>query len=293
MKIRSSKPERAFQACNYVFLALLGLIMLYPFWEIIKVSFSDPLEVGRSGYRLWPLRSSLEGYVHVFKNQYVWLGYRNTIVRVIVAMSVQMALMILTAYPLSKRYLPNRNAITMFIVFTMFFSGGLIPEFLLVSNTLHLNDTIWALALPAAINTFSMLILRNFFMTIPAEMEESAKIDGASDLRVLVRIIIPLSMSVLVTVMLWGIVQNWNAWFDCIIYIRDYRKYVLQAVLRKIVIDASPEFEGAGALEEVIPVNAEVVKASTIVVATLPIMMIYPFVQKYFIRGVMIGSLKG
>jgi putative aldouronate transport system permease protein len=293
MKIQSSRPERAFQAFNYILLTLLGLIMLYPFWEIIKVSFSDPLEVGRSGYRIWPLKSSLEGYIHVFKNEFVWLGYKNTIFRVIVAMSVQMALMILTAYPLSKRNLPNRNVITMFIVFTMLFNGGLIPEYLLVVNTLHLDNSIWALSLPAAINTFSMLILRNFFMTIPTEMEESAKIDGASDLWILVRIILPLSMSVLVTVLLWGIVQNWNAWFDCIIYIRDYKKYVLQAVLRKIVIDASPELDRVGALEETIPINAEVVKASTIVVSTLPIMMIYPFVQKFFIRGVMIGSLKG
>ncbi len=288
-----SRFDTVFNIINITLLLFLSALTLYPFWEVIKVSFSDPLEVGRIGYRLWPLKTSMEGYTHVFQNQFVWIGYKNTIVRVILAVSVQMILSILTAYPLSKKRLPHRNIFTMLIVFTMFFSGGLIPEYLLVSNILNLDDTVWSMVLPYAINTFGMLVMRNYFMSLPNELEESAKIDGAGELTVLLRIILPISMPILVTVGLWGIISNWNAWFDCIIYIRDSNKYVLQAILRRIVIDSIPEFDGRGAIEKTILINAEVIKCSTIVIATLPVMLIYPFLQKYFIKGILIGSLKG
>jgi len=293
MEMRCSRSEIAFKVFNATLLTLLCIITLYPFWELIKISFSDALEVGRIGYRLWPLKTSLEGYTHVFKNEFIWIGYKNTIIRVILAVSVQMILTILTAYPLSKKNLPHRNVFTMIIVFTMFFSGGLIPEYLLVSNVLNMDNTVWSLVLPYAINTFGMLIMRNYFMSLPGELEESAKMDGAGDMTVLIQIILPISMPILVTVALWGIVGNWNAWFDCIIYIRDGSKYVLQAILRRIVIDSIPEFDGSGAIEKTVSVNAEVVKCSTIIVATLPVMVIYPFLQKYFIKGILIGSLKG
>jgi len=293
MEMRCSRSEIVFKVFNAALLTLLCIITLYPFWELIKVSFSDALEVGRIGYRLWPLKTSLEGYTYVFKNEFIWLGYKNTIIRVILAVSVQMILTILTAYPLSKKNLPHRNVFTMIIVFTMFFGGGLIPEYLLVSNVLNLDNTVWSLVLPYAINTFGMLIMRNYFMSLPGELEESAKMDGAGDMTVLIRIILPISMPILVTVALWGIVGNWNAWFDCIIYIRDGSKYVLQAILRRIVIDSIPEFDGSGAIEKTVSVNAEVVKCSTIIIATLPVMVIYPFLQKYFIKGILIGSLKG
>lgn len=293
MEMRCSRSEIVFKVFNAALLILLCIITIYPFWELIKVSFSNPLEVGRIGYRLWPLKTSLEGYIHVFKNEFIWIGYKNTIVRVILAVSVQMILTILIAYPLSKKSLPHRNVFTMLIVFTMFFSGGLIPEYLLVSNVLNIDNTVWSLVLPYAINTFGMLIMRNYFLSLPGELEESAKMDGAGELTVLIRIILPISMPILVTVALWGIVANWNAWFDCIIYIRDGGKYVLQAILRRIVIDSIPEFDGSGAIEKTVSVNAEIVKCSTIIVATLPVMLIYPFLQKYFIKGILIGSLKG
>lgn len=293
MKIRCSRSEYAFRIFNFIFLTVLGLITLFPFWELFKTSFSTPADTGRIGYRFWPMVTSFDGYRYVLRNEYVWMGYRNTIIRVIVAVGIQMILTILTAYPLSKKGLPHRNLFTVLIVFTMFFNGGLIPEYILVSNILNIDNTVWALALPYAINTFGMLVMRNNFMALPVELEESAKMDGAGDFTVLLRIILPLSMPILVVIALWGIVSNWNAWFDCIIYIRDGNKYVLQAVLRKIIIDSSPDFEGKGGLEYVVNANVEVIKASTIIVATLPIMMIYPFLQKYFVKGMMIGSLKG
>jgi len=296
LKIRCSKGEAVFKVFNYMFLTLLGISILFPFWEVIKVSFSHPLEVGRIGYRLWAKETSLDGYLQVFENEYLWLGYKNTIVRIIVGLSIYLILTVLTSYALSKKFLPHRNFFTVFIVFTMFFSGGLIPEYLLISQTLRLTDTIWALTLPGAISTSTVIIVRNYFMSLPGELEESAKLDGAGDIKVLTRIILPLSKPILATITLWAIVGHWNAWFDCIIYIRDTKKYVLQAILRRIIIDSMGEFYGSGIQKDYAlsrNVSTEVVKACTIVVSTLPVMMIYPFLQKHFIKGILIGSIKG
>ena len=274
-------------------MALLALITVYPFWQVIITSFSTAAEANRIGFTLWPAEISWEGYKNVISNEYIWTGYKNTIIRVLLGTTVEMFLMIMTAYPLSKKYLPHRNVFTMLIVFTMFFSGGLIPSYLNV-RSLHLDNTIWALVLPIGINTFSMLILRNFFMGIPEEIEESARIDGASTMQTLVLIVLPLSVPILMTVGLWSMVAHWNAWFDCIIYIRDSDKYVLQAVLRKIIIDAAPQFDNLNtSAQDVAAIDSEVVKSATIIVSTIPIMLVYPFIQKYFVTGVMVGSLKG
>ncbi|MEN6315511.1 MAG: carbohydrate ABC transporter permease [Clostridiaceae bacterium] len=291
--MRQSKEEKAFQVFNYIFLTALTILCIYPFWEVIRISFSAPAEASRMGFSFWPREATTAAYVQVFQNQFIWIGYKNTIARVAVGVAIQMTLMITAAYPLSKKYFPNRGFWTIIIVFTMFFKGGLIPDYLLV-KLLHIDNSIWALVLPRAVDTFSMLILRNYFMSLPESLEESAKIDGAGVMRTLAYIILPLSLPVLVTISLWGIVWHWNAWFDCLIYIRDGKKYVLQAILRKIIIDAAPQFsEMSVSIDNVSQPSAEVVKCATIIVSTLPIMVIYPFLQKYFIKGVMVGSLKG
>lgn len=289
-----SKGEKAFAVFNYIFLTLLALVTIYPIWDIIRVSLSTAHEASSMVFRLYPSEISWDGYREVIANEYIWIGYRNTIVRVLVGVSLRMTLMILTAYPLSKRYLPGRNIFTSIIVITMFFSGGLIPGYLNIKS-FGIENSIWALVLPTAIDTFAMLILRNFFMELPEELEESAKIDGASSLRILARIILPLSMPVLMTIGLWAIVDHWNAWFDCLLYMRDANKFVLQAILRKIVIDAAPQFDSIDAMTQssAVNLNVEVVKAATIVVSTLPVMLVYPFIQKYFVTGIMLGSLKG
>lgn len=288
-----TKSEKTFQIFNYILLTILGIIAIYPFWEVIRISFSTPMEANRMGFTLWPRETTVSAYISVLQNKFVWIGYKNTLFRVIIGMAVQMTLMIFVAYPLSKKYFPNRNLWTMLIVFTMFFKGGLIPEYLLV-RSLHLDNSIWALVLPRAIDTFSMLILRNYFMSLPDSLEESAKIDGAGQVTILIRIILPLCKPILMTVLLWGTVWHWNAWFDCLIYIRDGNKYVLQAVLRKIIIDSAPQFsEMSMTVGNSVQPSAEVIKCATIIVSTLPIMMFYPFVQKYFIQGIMVGSLKG
>jgi len=288
-----TRGERIFGIVNNCFLALIAIIMVYPFWDVVRVSFSTPAEAAMLKLSLWPDEPTLDAYRQVIRNEYIWNGYMNTIIRILIGLPIQMCLMILTAYPLSKKELPMRNMFTLLIVFTMFFSGGLIPGYLNIQK-LGINNTIWALILPGAIPTYNMLILRNNFMTIPQSLEESAKLDGAGTIRILVNIILPLSVPILMTIGLWGLVAHWNAWFDCLIYIRDPEKYTLQAVLRKIIIDSAPQFTELSLVsEQEVKPSAEVIKSATIVVSTLPILMIYPFVQKYFVKGVMVGSLKG
>lgn len=288
-----TRGERIFGVFNTIILTIIAIIMIYPFWDIVRISLSTPAEAAKLKISLWPEYPTLDAYRQVVRNEYIWNGYFNTIIRILIGMPIQMTLMILTAYPLSKKELPMRNMFTLIIVFTMFFSGGLIPSYLNI-NKLGLNNTIWALVLPGAIPTYNMLILRNNFMTIPQSLEESARLDGAGVIRILISIVLPLSLPILMTVGLWGLVSHWNAWFDCIIYIKDPDKYTLQAVLRKIIIDAAPQFSDMSLVaEQEVKSSAEVVKSATIMVSTLPILMIYPFVQKYFVKGVMVGSLKG
>ena len=288
-----TRGEKIFNIANNCFLTIMAIVMIYPFWDVIRVSFSSPSEAAMLKLSLWPETPTLDAYRQVIRNEYIWNGYLNTFIRILIGMPIQLGLMILTAYPLSKRDLPMKKLFTLLIVFTMFFSGGLIPGYLNIKN-LGLNNTIWALVLPGAIPTYNMLILRNNFMSIPQGLEEAAKIDGASTMRVLISIVLPLSLPILMTVGLWGLVAHWNAWFDCLIYINDPEKYTLQAVLRKIIIDAAPQFSDMSLVtEQEVKPSAEVVKAATIIVSTLPILMIYPFIQKYFVKGVMVGSLKG
>ena len=290
--MKSSLGDKSFDILNYIVLISLGILMLYPFWEVLRVSLTLASNAEKIGFRLLPEKWSLAAYKEAFGNPYIWIGYRNTAIRLFWGLLVRMSFTILCAYPLSKRNLAHRNFWTMFIVFTMFFRGGLIPDFLLV-RALGIRDTVWSLVLPGAIDTFAMLIMRNFFMSLPASLEESAKIDGANDFTILTRIVLPLSVPVLMTVGLWGLVAHWNAWFDCLIYIKDSNKFVLQVVLQKIIQDASPKFiPGFEDYTAKQPLGITIQMAS-VIVSTLPILIVYPFIQKHFMKGIMIGSLKG
>jgi len=201
--------------------------------------------------------------------------------------------MVLTAYPLSKKHFPHRGFWTGFIVFTMFFSGGLIPTYMVVKG-LGLLNTVWALILPGLVPAYNMIIVRNYFMSISPSLEESAKLDGANDFTILLRIILPVSMPIIATVTLWTIVGHWNSWFDSMIYSQNARKQVLQVVLRRIVLEGSNEVVNMNAgMDDMSSVSPDNIKAATIMVATFPILMVYPFIQKYFVKGIMVGSLKG
>ena len=288
-KRRKPVSSRIFDIVVYILLFLVAMVTIVPFLQVVTISLSPPEVVASYGLHLIPTKIDLEGYRSIFKYKLLWTSYRNTIVRTLFGTALSMFLYVIAAYPLSKKYLPNRRFWIFFIIFTMYFSGGMIPNYLLINNWLKLSNTIWALILPPAMSAYNLIIVRNFFESIPDSLEESARIDGARETTVLFKIVVPLSMPVLATVSLWCIVGHWNACYDCMLYIRDDTKYVLQYTLQRILLDGQvQDLDHIGT-----KVNTETMKMASIVVSILPIMIIYPFVQKYFTKGVMIGAVKG
>ncbi len=240
---------------------------------------------------LKPLGFSLEAYKLVFENPMILTGYRNTLFYVTVGTSINLLMTSLSAYVLSRKNVMFKNAMMM-VVFTMFFSGGLIPFYLTVRE-LGLSDSMWAVILPTAMSTYNMIVMRTAFTAIPDSLEESARIDGANDFTILFRIILPLSLPVVAVMILFYAVGHWNAWFNAMIFLRTRDKYPLQIVLREILIASSTDdmTTNVDSLDKE-PLG-ETIKYATIIVATLPILMVYPFLQKYFVQGIMIGALKG
>ncbi|RCW45455.1 carbohydrate ABC transporter permease [Paenibacillus prosopidis] len=289
--MKQTTGEKIFQTVLIVFITVMCIVMIYPFLHIASVSLSSPAEATRFGIHLYPKEVDFTGWKQVLAQEKIWIGFGNSVFRTVVGTFLTLIMMSLCAYPLSRKYLPHRNVYTMLILFTMFFGGGIVPTYLLI-RSLNLMDSVWVYIIPGLVPTFSMLVLRNFFMSIPAELEESAKIDGANDIRILFNIVLPLSKPVLATLALWSAVGHWNAWFDAVLYITDQSKQVLQFFLREIVItNADRETLGNSAIGN-IRYEAPI-KAATIMFAILPILVVYPFLQKYFVKGTMIGSLKG
>ncbi|WP_336772910.1 carbohydrate ABC transporter permease [Paenibacillus sp. MMO-58] len=290
--MKMTAGEKVFQALLLLFILLLCVIAIYPFIHIASVSFSAPKEAGRFGFHWFPRDVDLFSWKQLLTQKKIWIGMRNTTLRTVLGTVLTLIAMALAAYPLSRKHLPHRSFYTMIIVFTMFFSGGLIPTYLLIKD-LHLLNNFWVYILPGLIPTFSMLIMRNFFMTIPVEVEESAKIDGANDMRILWSIILPLSKPVLATLGLWAAVANWNAWFDAIIYVTDTDLKTIQFFLREVVV-TSADAEIFGRVTGAANLQYETsIKAATVIFAVVPILIVYPFLQKYFVKGTMVGSLKG
>lgn len=290
MRKKKTTFDYLFDVFIYGSLILISAATVVPFLRVLTISLSPTEVVNRYGLHLFPTQITFEGYAKVLKHELIWSSYLNTIIRTILGTGISVFLYIIGAYPLSKSYLPNKKFWTVLIVFTMYFSGGLIPSYILVSKTLHLQNTIWALVLPPAVSAYTLIIVRNFFMSIPDEIEESAKIDGAHDITILFKIIVPLSKPVLATITLWSLVFHWNSWFDSMIYISEQKKWVLQYVLRLILLDGQTQDMN---ITTQTLVNTDTMKMATLIVAALPIICVYPFVQKYFVKGVMIGSVKG
>jgi putative aldouronate transport system permease protein len=287
--MKMSAGEKGFQAFLILFFTILSVAMIYPFLHVLSISLSTAREALRPGLHFFPHDISLYAWKKVFTTNTVWLAFGNTVFRTVMGTFLSLIAMSLAAYPLSRKYLPHRSFYMTFIIITMFFSGGLIPSYLLIKS-LGLVDSRWVLIIPGLISTYSMFILRNFYMGIPSELEDSAKMDGANDIRILFSVIIPLSKPVLATLALWSAVGHWNAWFDALIYLQDPDKIVLQTYLRRLVITA----EGDPILPLRTPdMEPETVKAAVIMFTALPILILYPFLQRYFVKGVMVGSLKG
>lgn len=288
--IREGAGSVAFDIFNCVFMILLALTILLPFWFLLVQSV-DSVARASGGLYLWPQVFTLNYYKKVLASKYIWTGYGNTIFRVVGQTIVQLICTSMGAYAISKKYFPHRTFWTFFFLFTMFFSGGLIPTFLWY-RTLGLVDNRLVYILPGMVGVYNMVMIRNYIDTIPGEMEESARLDGANDFQTYLHIILPMSKPILATVALWIIVGNWNAWFDCLVYMRTGSKQVLQVVLRRVINEGSNEMLDGASVEDM-AVSPDMLKAATIYVSTIPVLVIYPFVQKYFVKGIYVGSLKG
>ena len=293
MRLRLSRGERAFNVVNICLLLGLVFVTAYPMLYVVFASLSDPSQlIANRGALFRPLGFSLDAYRLVLQNPMIAIGYRNTLFYVVVGTALNLVLTCLGAYALSRRNVMLKTPIMILIVFTLFFSGGLIPTFLLVGQTLQMQDTVWALIVPTAVNTWNLIILKTAFEAVPVSLEEAARIDGANDFTILFRVVLPLSLPALAVVVLFYAVGHWNAYFNALVYIRSRDLYPLQLVLREILITSNVESMTTGVSSGDAFQVGQTIKYATIVVATLPILVIYPFLQKYFVKGALIGAIK-
>ncbi|MGG4143559.1 carbohydrate ABC transporter permease [Paenibacillus algorifonticola] len=290
--IARSRGDKIFDTCNIIFLCCLMLATLYPFLYVLFASVSVPSELVKHTGILWrPQGFFLDGYKIVLKNPMIVSGYKNTLFYVVVGTILNVFFTALFAFALSRRDLYWKKHMMIMVVITMFFSGGMIPGYILVKE-LGMLDTRWSLIIPGLIGTWNLIIMRTSFQSIPYELEEAAKIDGASDFRIFGQIILPLSVPLLAVMMLFYGVGHWNAWSGALIFLRDRELFPLQLILREILInnDTAQTTLSAASSD---PFLGEVVKYATIIVATVPILVLYPFIQKYFTQGILVGALKG
>ena len=284
-----SPGDRIFIGTVYIITGLMALMCLYPMLHALFASISDPIRLMQhTGVILKPLGFSLEGYKIVLKNPNIPVSYLNTIIYVAVGTSINILMTTLGAYALSRKGYMFKKTITLLIVFTMYFNGGLIPNFLLV-KALGMYNTIWALVVPGAISTWNLIVMKTCFQAIPVSLEESARLDGANDFVILLKVFLPLSKATMAVMLLFYAVTQWSSWFNAMIYLSDRKKFPLQLIMREILIANSTS---GNTMDSDVMFLEEVVKYATIIVSTVPVLCIYPFVQKYFMTGVMMGSVK-
>ena len=292
---RLSRSDRIFYTVVNLVVGILGLIVLYPLIYILSSSFSSPSAVAAGKVVLFPVDFSLRGYKAVFDYQAVYTGYRNTIFYTVVGTAINIALTMIAAYPLARRSLPGKGFFTFLFTFTMMFSGGMIPNYILMKE-LKIINTAWCMLLPGAISAYNLIVTRTFIQnSIPEELLEAAQIDGCNDTQFFFLFILPLSKAVMAVITLYYAVSHWNAYFSAFLYLNNRDLYPLQIYLREILIMNSVDTEMVmdTQMQEAMQGMADLLKYSLIVVSTAPILCIYPFLQRYFIKGVMIGSLKG
>ena len=283
-----------FDICNNIFLCVLGLLCVLPFINVIAVSLSDSSSAMAGLVGLWPVNFSLASYFFAFQKVRFLLSMGNSAIRVLLGVSINMLLTILTAYPLSKSkgVLKGRTALSWIFVFTMLIGGGMIPTYLVVSWT-KLMNTVWALILPGAVPVFNVVILLNFFKQIPGELEESAVIDGAGDYRICWQLYVPLSIPCLATLIIYVTVGHWNEWLGGMIYLRNIEKYPLATYLHNVLV--RPNFDNLtlDEIQRVMKISSRTLSSAQIMIGALPIILIYPFLQRFFVKGMLLGSLKG
>ncbi|MDI9498901.1 MAG: carbohydrate ABC transporter permease [Bacillota bacterium] len=298
-KIKRTTGEWIFTIFNYIFLSFLSLICLYPILYVLFASVSDPIGLQKqSGLLFAPIfPMTMGGYQLVMQNPNVGTGYMNTLIYVIGGTTLNLAFTALGAYVLSRQQFLWRNVLMAILTFTMFFSGGMIPSFLLV-RSLGIYNTRWAIILPGLVSTYNLIIMRTAFSAVPESLEESAKLDGAGHFRIFAQIMLPLTKATIAVLVLYYAVGHWNAWFNAAIYLEDQNKWPLQLTLRQILLankmsDMTGDMTQTGGEADLVYAARELVQYCTIIVATVPILCVYPFIQKHFVKGVMIGSVKG
>ena len=288
-RIRRSAGSVIFDTLNLLILCLLAFSTIYPFWDTLVVSFSSLKSYLSSSVHLWPKEWSVEGYSYMLSNPLLWTSYGNTLFITIVGTCINMLITIMTSYVLSKTYLRGHRVMTFLCVFTMMFSGGIIPTYMVIKD-IGLLNSVWAMIIPTAISTYNMIILRNFFSAMPRELEESATLDGCTEIGVLFRIVLPVSLPAITTVTLFYAVDHWNDFFSAIMYINKQKSWPLQLFLRSMLYENEAAYQSGG---ESLFLLGQPMKMATVMMAIIPIMCAYPFFQKYFTKGVMTGAIKG
>ena len=298
-RIRRSRGDIVFDIINVIIVVLITLTMIYPMWYVIIVSFATPEEAVMGRLYIWPKTFTLEAYEKVFENKDIWTGYLNTIIYTVAHTLYVLILTVPPAYALSKKQLPGRVAITWYFFATMFISGGLIPGYLL-NKALHLIDTVWVMIIPG-ISAYNVVLYRTFFQGNAMQLREAAMIDGAGEFRIYLRIVTPLSIAIYATLGLFSLVGNWNGWFGAMIYLRREELFPYQLLLRRILDSITTTLQRANQgddeyLRQAMQnsrYNARNIQMAAIFIGMAPILCVYPFVQKYFVKGVFVGSIKG
>ncbi|KQX48483.1 sugar ABC transporter permease [Paenibacillus sp. Root444D2] len=290
-----STADKWFDALNILVLSGFALLILYPLYFVVIASISEPDQIYAGNVWLWPKGITLEGYRRILSDPQIWSGYGNSILYAAASALISVSLTIGAAYPLSRKDFYGRNVFMLFFVFTMFFSGGLIPTYLLVKN-LGMVNTIWSVILPSAVDAFGIIIARTFFQsTIPDELREAAFMDGCRNTRFLWSVVIPLSKPIIAVLVLFAVVRQWNGFFDALIYLENEKLYPLQLVLRNILIQSQPIGDMVSDIDSLLAKQrvSELIKYGVILIAAAPLLILYPFLQRYFVKGVLIGSVKG
>lgn len=289
----SPKGTKGFRVCLCIFCCICFFIIVYPLWYVIIASFSDPMAVSSGQVVILPKNPTLMGYGMVFEEEDLWIGYRNTIFYTIAGTLINLAVTLPCAYATSRKELMPARAVTLMFVFTMYFNGGLVPTYILM-NKLNMNNTIWVFLIPFALNVYNFIVCRTFYMTgIPESLYESAQLDGCGHFRYFIQIALPLSRAIVAVIALYYAVAHWNDYFTGLLYARSVQLKPLQLVLREILLVAqsSSQTGGTGSGYAILYVLS--MKYAIIIVSTIPLMVIYPFIQKYFEKGVMLGAVKG
>jgi len=291
-----SLSDKAFDVFNTIFLLIILVLVVYPLVFVLSASISDPAAVSSGKMWLWPVDITFKGYERVFADNAIWRGYGNTIIYTAVGTAIHLFVLLPCAYALSRKELMFKKGILWFILFTMLFNGGLIPTYLVVKS-LGMLDTMWAIVIPNVVGAWSILVARAFFQqSIPDQLVEASKIDGASDFYIFIRVVLPLSLPIVAVMALFHAVNLWNQYFNALIYLSDRDKFPLQLILREILVVNQMQLNdpGAGVAESLVDQvkTAGLIKYAVIIVSSLPLLLVYPFIQKYFVQGVLIGSIK-